>query len=60
MKVTTIIEHEDGGADVMLEDVTPKEMELLVQTGFNQLMQEYIERMEAKRKIPVILRGDDK
>lgn len=60
MKVATIIEHEDGGADVMLEDVTPKELELLVQAGFNQLLQEYIERMEAKRRIPAILRGDEK
>lgn len=60
MKVSTIIEHDDGGADVMLEDVTPQEMELLVQAGFTQLLKEYIERMEERRKIPAILRGDDK
>lgn len=60
MKVTTIIEHEDGGADIMLEDVTPAEVELLVQTGFNQLLKEYVERVEAQRKIPAILRGDAK
>lgn len=44
----------------MLEDVTPQEMELLVQAGFTQLLKEYIERMEERRKIPAILRGDGK
>jgi hypothetical protein len=60
MKVTTIIEHEDGGADVMLEDITPREMEALVQAGFAQLLKEYADQLEAKRKVPAILRGDEK
>lgn len=60
MKVTTIIEHDDGGADIMLEDVSARELEVLVEAGFVKLVTEYAEQLEAKRRIPAILRGDDK
>ena len=59
MKVTTIIEHEDGGASVMLEDIKPYELEALVQAGFATLLEKYANELEEKKKVPAILRGND-
>ena len=54
MKVTNLIEHEDGSATVNLE-MTDKEKALLIQVGFVQALKDSIAVEEAEK----LLRGTD-
>jgi hypothetical protein len=58
MKVKAIIERDDGGADVVIEELTPYELSVLVEQGFITLIERYIDEQEKRKKIPAILKGD--
>lgn len=53
MKVLELVELEDGSATVKL-DLSKEESELLIQTGFLTLLQEYVENEEKMRKVPAL------
>lgn len=50
MKVHEIKEHEDGSATVLLEEITPEEVQLLIQEGFKAMLMRYIQEMEEEHK----------
>jgi ribosome biogenesis SPOUT family RNA methylase Rps3 len=56
MIVKTITEHEDGSADVELQDMTPEEMQLIMQEGFISLMKKAIIYQEEQNKLPALLK----
>jgi ribosome biogenesis SPOUT family RNA methylase Rps3 len=56
MIVKTITEHEDGSADVELQDMTPEEMQLIMQEGFISLMKKAIEYQKEQEKLPALLK----
>jgi ribosome biogenesis SPOUT family RNA methylase Rps3 len=56
MIVTTIKEHEDGSADVELQDMTPEEMQLIMQEGFISLLKKAIEYQKEQEKLPALLK----
>mgnify|MGYP001559210441 CR=1 FL=1 len=58
MKITTVIERPDGGADVMLEDIQPHELQALLQAGFVSMVEAYAKKLEDKKSTPAIFRGD--
>jgi ribosome biogenesis SPOUT family RNA methylase Rps3 len=56
MIVTTIKEHEDGSADVELQDISPEEMQLIMQEGFISLLKKAIEYQKERDKLPALLK----
>jgi hypothetical protein len=56
MRVVTVKEHEDGSADVELQDISPEEVQLLMQEGFISLLRKAIEHAEENKKIPALLK----
>jgi ribosome biogenesis SPOUT family RNA methylase Rps3 len=56
MRVVTVNEHEDGSADVELQDMTPEEVKLIMQEGFISLLKKAIEYQEARDKLPALLK----
>ena len=56
MKLKVLKEHEDGSADVQLEDVEPQMMQLILQTGLIKVLQDAIDTNEKLRKIPALLK----
>jgi ribosome biogenesis SPOUT family RNA methylase Rps3 len=56
MIVKTITEHEDGSADVELQDMTPEEMQLIMQEGFISLLKKAIEYQKEQEKLPALLK----
>ena len=42
MKVTLIKENEDGSADFQLDNVSPQQMQLIIQTGMIKLLEDAI------------------
>ena len=56
MKVVTVKEHEDGTADVELQDISPEELKLLIQEGFISLLRKAIDMAEEKNKLPALLK----
>jgi ribosome biogenesis SPOUT family RNA methylase Rps3 len=56
MIVKTIKEHEDGSADVELQDMTPEEMQLIMQEGFISLLKKAIEYQKEQEKLPALLK----
>lgn len=56
MKVVTIKEHEDGSADVELQDMSPEEMQLIMQEGFISLLKKAIIYQEEQNKLPALLK----
>jgi ribosome biogenesis SPOUT family RNA methylase Rps3 len=56
MRVVTIKEHEDGSADVELQDMTPEEMNLILQEGFISLLKKAIEYHKEQEKLPALLK----
>lgn len=55
MKITEIIELEEGSAEVQLE-LTQEEAQYLMQEGFVTLLKRAIKEEKRKRKIPALLR----
>jgi hypothetical protein len=58
MKIQSLIEREDGGADVVLTDITPFELEALVQAGFVAMLERYAKEEQEKKKLPMLLRKE--
>jgi hypothetical protein len=56
MKVVTVKEHEDGSADVELQDMSPEEVQLIMQEGFISLLRKAIERQNEQDKLPALLK----
>ncbi len=59
MKIQSLIEREDGGADVVLTDITPFELEALVQAGFVAMLERYAKEEQEKKKVPMLLRKEE-
>lgn len=59
MKVAAVIERDDGGADVVLENITQYELQAIIQAGFVTLIEEMAKKEEEKKRIPAILRGNE-
>ncbi len=58
MKIQSLIERDGGGADVVLTDITPFELEALVQAGFVAMLERYAKEEQEKRKVPMLLRKE--
>jgi ribosome biogenesis SPOUT family RNA methylase Rps3 len=56
MRVVTVKEHEDGSADVELQDMTPEEVKLIMEEGFISLMKKAIAYQEERDKLPALLK----
>ena len=56
MIVRSVVEHEDGSADVVLEDIEPRMVQLIMQEGLISLMTKEIERAEKEKRIPALLK----
>jgi hypothetical protein len=56
MKLKVIQEHDDGSADVQLEDVEPQMMQLILQTGLLKLLEDAIDTSKKLNKIPALLK----
>lgn len=50
MKVQEVKEHEDGSATVLIEEMTPQEVQVLIQEGFKAMLLRYIDEMEEENK----------
>jgi len=46
MKVSNLVEHEDGSATLTI-DMTPEEMQIVVEVGLLKLLTDYMERENA-------------
>ena len=57
--VTMIKENEDGSADVQLDNVSPKMMQLIIQTGFIKLLEDAIANAERENKLPALFKPKD-
>ena len=58
MKIQSLIEREDGGADMVVTDITPYEVQLLMEKGFVALLEEYAKDLAEAKKVPTLLRKD--
>jgi hypothetical protein len=58
MKVTLIKENEDGSADFQLDNVSPQQMQLIIQTGMIKLLEDAINKAEKEKKIPSLFKKD--
>jgi hypothetical protein len=56
MKLTVLKENDDGSADVKLESINPKMMQLILQTGLIKLLEEAITKAEKENKLPSLLK----
>ncbi len=56
MKISYIIEREDGGADVGIEHLTQHEVKALMTAGFVKLMEEAAKKEEERLKLPALLK----
>ena len=56
MKVKAVFERDDGGVDVMLEELTEWEVQALIQAGFVSLLEEYAEQEKKLKETPALLR----
>lgn len=57
MDVRVISENEDGSADVILENIEPRMIQLLLQEGLISLLGKELDRLEKENKIPALLKG---
>jgi hypothetical protein len=57
MDVRLISENEDGSADVILENLEPRMIQLLLQEGLISLLGKELDRLEKENKIPALLKG---
>ncbi len=58
MKIQSLIERDDGGADLVITDITPYEVQLLMEKGFVTILEEYAKDLENSKKVPTLLRKD--
>ena len=57
MDVRVISENEDGSADVILENLEPRMIQMLLQEGLISLLGKELDRLEKENKIPALLKG---
>ena len=56
MEVTLIKENEDGTADVRLDNIEPKMLQLLIQTGFIKLMEDALDDADKNGGLPALFK----
>lgn len=56
MKIQSVIEKEDGGADVIIENITQEELKALLQAGFVALLERLAAEELEKKNVPALLR----
>jgi hypothetical protein len=56
MIVREVTENEDGSADVILEDIEPRMLQLLLQEGFIAILNKQLVQLEKEKKIPALLK----
>jgi hypothetical protein len=56
MILEVLNENEDGSVDVQLKDMSPKMVQLIMQTGFIKLIQDAMDKAEKEDKLPALLK----
>lgn len=56
MDIEIIKENEDGSADVVLNNIEPRMMQLLIQEGFISLLKKSLDLAEQEKRIPALLK----
>jgi len=56
MKLTVLKEHDDGSADVQLDNIDPSVMTLIIQTGFIKLLTDALDVAEKEKRMPALFK----
>lgn len=56
MKLTVIRENEDGSADVQLDNIEPRMLQLLIQEGFVAILSRQLDVFEKEKRIPALFK----
>jgi hypothetical protein len=56
MKLTVIRENEDGSADVRLDNIEPRMLQLLIQEGFIAILSRQLDALEKEKRIPALFK----
>ena len=56
MIIEVLHENEDGSVDVQLKDMSPKMVQLIMQTGFIKLLQDAMDKAEQEDKLPALFK----
>ena len=56
MKLTVLKEHDDGSADVQLDNIDPSVMTLIIQTGFITLLKDALDLAEKEKRMPALFK----
>lgn len=56
MIIEVLHENEDGSVDVQLKDMSPKMVQLIMQTGFIKLIQDAMDKAEQEDKLPALFK----
>jgi hypothetical protein len=56
MKLTVLKEHDDGSADVQLDNIDPSVMTLIIQTGFIKLLTDALDLAEKEKRMPALFK----
>lgn len=56
MKLTVLKEHDDGSADVQLDNIDPSVMTLIIQTGFIKLLGDALDLAEKEKRMPALFK----
>ena len=56
MKLTVIRENEDGSADVQLDNIEPRMLQLLIQEGFIAILSRQLDAFEKEKRIPALFK----
>lgn len=60
MKIENLTEREDGSATAVLVDMTPEEINYLLQEGFLVMLKRYLEQHEKDMSIPALCKEKGK
>lgn len=56
MKLTVLKEHDDGSADVQIDNIDPSVMTLIIQTGFIKLLTDALDLAEKEKRMPALFK----
>ena len=56
MNVLLLEEHDDGSADVQLDNIDPSVMTLIIQTGFIKLLTDALDLAEKEKRMPALFK----
>ena len=56
MKLTVVKEHDDGSADVQIDNIDPSVMTLIIQTGFIKLLTDALDLAEKEKRMPALFK----